>query len=72
MGLPESMVECRRRKWCLVYAVVPLCKYFRAAAKSREGLVDDPGTKTEKEEAAVASYKFRNRLAQSLAKRYPS
>ena len=32
--------------------------YFRAAAKSREGLVDDPGTKTEKEEAAAASASF--------------
>ena len=32
--------------------------YFRAAAKSREGLVDDPGTKAEKEEAASSIYDF--------------
>ena len=68
MGLPESMVVGRKR-WCLVYVVVPLCTLGQQA-KSREGLVDDPGTKAEKE-AAAASY-LRFRLAQNLAKRYPS
>ena len=67
-----TRINGRMSTWIMVSCLLCTFVYFRAAAKSREGLVDDPGTKTEKEEAAVASYKFRNRLAQSLAKRYPS
>ena len=65
MGLPESMQTLVS---CLL--IISTFMYFRAAAKSREGLVDDPGTKSEKE-AAAASY-LRSRPAQNLAKRYPS
>ena len=54
MGLPESMqtlVSC-------LLVIISTFMYFRAAAKSREGLVDDPGTKAEKEEAAASIYDF--------------
>ena len=53
MGLPESMQTLVS---CLL--IISTFMYFRAAAKSREGLVDDPGTKAEKEEAAASIYDF--------------
>ena len=49
MGLPESMVEWRRRKWCLVYlVVVPLYKYFRAASEVARRTCWRPGDESGK------------------------